>query len=237
MYGKTLSSTSHQGRAKRNFRPPSAPTESLKWKRLTYSSWNTCCITRTFLRGWQGCELGQPHQRVSPRTEQKMEEMRHLPEDRCKGPTAKYVTDFKSKLSIGNLFTTRNLVTYALLKTCIVTFFDFNWFIFQIHWRNLHCKWTQRWMYIPFVIWISHIVTASNYGHFLEVQRLGLHASPAGGMGLIPNWGAKRRKWHPTPVLLSGESHGQRGLVGYSPRGRKELDTTEWLHFHFQLSL
>ena len=40
-----------------------------------------------------------------------------------------------------------------------------------------------------------------------------------------------RRKWHPTPVLLPGKSHGQRSLVGYSPCGCKELDTTEWLHF------
>ena len=38
------------------------------------------------------------------------------------------------------------------------------------------------------------------------------------------------KSWHPTPVLLPGESHGQRSLVGYSPRGRKELDTTEQLH-------
>ena len=42
-----------------------------------------------------------------------------------------------------------------------------------------------------------------------------------------------RRKWQPTPVLLPGESHGRRSLVGYSPRGRKESDTTERLHFHF----
>ena len=38
-------------------------------------------------------------------------------------------------------------------------------------------------------------------------------------------------KWQPTPVLLPGKSHGQRNLVGYSPWGRKELDTTERLHF------
>ena len=36
-----------------------------------------------------------------------------------------------------------------------------------------------------------------------------------------------RRQWHPTPVLLPGESHGQRSLVGCSPWGFKELDTTE----------
>ena len=30
----------------------------------------------------------------------------------------------------------------------------------------------------------------------------------------------------PTPVLLPGKSHGRRSLVGYSPWGRKESDTT-----------
>ena len=45
-----------------------------------------------------------------------------------------------------------------------------------------------------------------------------------------------RRQWHPTPVLLSGKSHGWRNLVGCSPWGHKELDTTERLHFHFSLS-
>ena len=42
-----------------------------------------------------------------------------------------------------------------------------------------------------------------------------------------------RRKWQPTPVLLPGKFHGWRSLVGYSPRGRKQSDTTERLHFHF----
>ena len=38
-----------------------------------------------------------------------------------------------------------------------------------------------------------------------------------------------RRAWQPTPVFLPKEFHGQRSLVGYSPRDRKELDTTESL--------
>ena len=42
-------------------------------------------------------------------------------------------------------------------------------------------------------------------------------------VGKIP-W---RRKWQPTPVL-SGKSHRQRKLVGYSPWGGKESDMTEW---------
>ena len=41
-----------------------------------------------------------------------------------------------------------------------------------------------------------------------------------------------RRQWPPTPVLLPGESQGQRSLVGCSPWGREESDTTERLHFH-----
>ena len=45
-----------------------------------------------------------------------------------------------------------------------------------------------------------------------------------------------RRKWHPTPVLLPGKSHGWRRLVGCSPWGHKESDMTERLHFHFSLS-
>ena len=45
-----------------------------------------------------------------------------------------------------------------------------------------------------------------------------------------------RRQWHPTPVLLPGKSHGWRSLVGCSPWGREELDTTERLYFHFSPS-
>ena len=49
------------------------------------------------------------------------------------------------------------------------------------------------------------------------------------GRGWLLFW---RRQWHPTPVLLPGESHGRRSLVGCSPWGCTESDTTEWLHFH-----
>ena len=46
----------------------------------------------------------------------------------------------------------------------------------------------------------------------------------------------RRRQWHPTPVLLLGKSHGWRSLVGCSPWGLEESDTTERLPFHFSLS-
>ena len=40
------------------------------------------------------------------------------------------------------------------------------------------------------------------------------------------------RKWQPTPIFLSGESHGQTSLAGYSPGGCKESDMTEPLSTH-----
>ena len=46
------------------------------------------------------------------------------------------------------------------------------------------------------------------------------------------SWAGKifwRKKWLPIPVFLPEEFHGQRGLAGYSPRGRKKSDMTESL--------
>ena len=44
-----------------------------------------------------------------------------------------------------------------------------------------------------------------------------------------------RRQWQPTPVFFPGKSHGRRSLVGCSPWGHLESDTTERLYFHFSL--
>ena len=55
-------------------------------------------------------------------------------------------------------------------------------------------------------------------------------------MSLLFNMLSRRRQWHPTPVLLLGGANGRRSLVGCSPWGRWESDTTEHLHFHFSLS-
>ena len=57
----------------------------------------------------------------------------------------------------------------------------------------------------------------------------------AGDPGSIPGSGMSSGEGNgkSTPVLLPGESHGGKSLVGYSPWGRKESDTTGRLHFHF----
>ena len=44
------------------------------------------------------------------------------------------------------------------------------------------------------------------------------------------------RKWQPIPVFLPGESHGQRNMADYSPRGRTESDMTENAHTRRSIS-
>ena len=51
-------------------------------------------------------------------------------------------------------------------------------------------------------------------------------------VGKIP-W---RRAWQLTPVFLTGESHGQRSLVGYGPWGQEESDMIDY-HFHFSWTI
>ena len=56
-------------------------------------------------------------------------------------------------------------------------------------------------------------------------------ACNAGDLGSIPGLGRSPGGGHGNPLQSSclEKPHGQRGLVGYSPQGCKELDTTEWL--------
>ena len=58
----------------------------------------------------------------------------------------------------------------------------------------------------------------------------------AGDLGLIPRSGRSpgEENGNPLQYYCLEKSHGQRSLVGYSPRCCKESDTTERLHFHFQ---
>ena len=49
----------------------------------------------------------------------------------------------------------------------------------------------------------------------------------AGDMSSVPGKIPWSRKWQPTPVFLPRKFHGQWSLIGYSPGGHKELDTTE----------
>ena len=106
----------------------------------------------------------------------------------------------------------------------------------------------------------NECLCGKNRHRFLETEGIAYPAGLGGGhMEKLQNWSVGRRYgrnhgqepllwfpwagtieavqaglWHPTPVFLPGNSHGQRSLVGCSPRGCKESDTTKRLHFHFQ---
>ena len=84
-------------------------------------------------------------------------------------------------------------------------------------WLGLSGRGDRNWQHLTFIL------------GFPGGSEIKAPACNAGDLGSIP-W---RRKWQPTPVLLPGESRGQRSLVGYSPRGCKELDMTEQLHSTF----
>ena len=70
--------------------------------------------------------------------------------------------------------------------------------------------------------WVPHCILRLVLSNLIDLKELKLWC-----------W---RRQWHPTAVFLPGKSHGWRSLVGYSPWGCEESDTTEQLHFHFSVS-
>ena len=87
-------------------------------------------------------------------------------------------------------------------------------------------------LYAEYIMWNAGLDDSQ------EESRLPGGISITSDMQMTPPWFDPwvgkilwRRKWQPTPVLLPGKSHGWRSMVGYSPWGCKELDTTERLHF------
>ena len=79
---------------------------------------------------------------------------------------------------------------------------------------------------------MGYLLQSSSFSGGLESKEATWNAGDlalVSGLGTSPEEG-----WQPTPVFLPGESHGQRSLVGYSPWGRKESDTTEQLILSLQ---
>jgi len=105
----------------------------------------------------------------------------------------------------------------------------------------------SHWEYLD-NLWTNSDTLGEGYGNPLQCSCLenpkdgGAWWAAVYGVAQSRTWlkqlssSSRRRRWHPTPVLLPGKSHGWRSLVGCSPWGRKESDMTEWLHFHFSLS-
>ena len=70
----------------------------------------------------------------------------------------------------------------------------------------------------------GHIFVCAASQVVLVVKDPPANAGGVRDVGLIPGWERSPGggKWHPTPLLLPGEPHGQRSLLGYSPWGHKK---------------
>ena len=75
----------------------------------------------------------------------------------------------------------------------------------------------------------SHIQLGRLFAAAFHAQSL-----PGSVEACNPLYSQGRRKWHPTPVFLPGNSHGQRSQAGYSPWGCQESDMTERLSASLQ---
>ena len=86
---------------------------------------------------------------------------------------------------------------------------------------------THKWNLI--LKWSNELIYKTEID--LQISKTNLIVTKAETWQTRINQELLRRKWHPTPVFLPGKSHGQRILVGYTPRGSKELDTIKRIHF------
>ena len=99
----------------------------------------------------------------------------------------------------------------------------------------LHCR--------QILYCLSHQGSPNKYGSWLWKVLQFASDFPGGSDGKASAYNAERpgfdpcvgrilwrRNWQPAPVLSPGKSHGRKSLVGYSPWGCKESDTTERLH-------
>ena len=83
------------------------------------------------------------------------------------------------------------------------------------------------------IVWYRFIQFKSGLHRWLSGKESSCNETWVQSLGQESPW---RRKWQPAPVFLPGKSHGQKILVGYSPWGCKESDTTKQLstptHMH-----
>ena len=107
-------------------------------------------------------------------------------------------------------------------------------------WKQPRCPLTDEWVKKLWYIYTMEYYSALKRNVFESIPKKWMNLQPIIQSEISQKEKSKyhtlthtswRRQWHPTPVRLPGKSHGQRRLVGYSPWGCQESDTTEWLHF------
>ena len=120
-----------------------------------------------------------------------------------------------------------HFVTYTIISLILTSVSVWSWWEMMLGVGvggrtcfQTHCK------YLEYTFWIlckSLVSPFQGYRSWMKGQRvllcLPLLGTCSEGKEIAP----------PTPVLLPGESHGWRSLMGYSPWGRKESDMTERL--------
>ena len=102
------------------------------------------------------------------------------------------------------------------------------------------CQYLQ-WLYSPCLVFFFFLHTMSILAWKIPWMEEPGGLQSMGSLGVGHDWATSlslftfmhwRRKCQPTPVFLPGESQGWGSLVGYSPGGCKESDTTEWLSMY-----
>ena len=97
--------------------------------------------------------------------------------------------------------------------------YEINWILYWLsHQGSPKISWS-----VPNLYWVNWVSLVAQQQRICLQCRSHRRCKFYPWVGKIP-W---RREWQPTPVFLPGESYGQRSLVGYSPWGHRELDTTE----------
>ena len=100
-------------------------------------------------------------------------------------------------------------------------------------WKSLYFHMIQNWDILEKLLTFQILSLSTRFKMFylnlLSIKNQPANAGDERDAGSISGLGRSpwRRAWQPTPVFLPGESHGQRSLVGCSPKGHKDLDTTE----------
>ena len=88
----------------------------------------------------------------------------------------------------------------------------------------------MRWTWNMYTLWV-YVCWCWGLPWWRSGKDSASNAGAAGDVCSIP--GSWRRAWQPTPVLLPGDSHGQRSLVGYNPQGhRVRQDWNDLAHTH-----
>ena len=102
-------------------------------------------------------------------------------------------------------------------------------FLFLHHSMLIGC--IRLWIY-PFIL--GYLICWCMCVHARSLQSCLTLSDPMNCSPPIPRSGRFpwSMKWQLTPVFLPGKCHGQRSLVGYSPRGYREWDPAEWLSTH-----